>query len=446
MPSSHRNSLKVVALGSAIMALSWFVEGLIDGYFEGESLAVALFEPTPHELAIRVAFLLSQALFIVYIAWTWHKREVLERSLHEAVASAHLEKEKSEAILDVLADAVSIQDTDLRVLYQNRAHRDLMGEHLGEYCYKAYQEKVDVCPGCHLVQSYSDGLPHRREASAQTLAGFKHFEILSTALRDGDGKIIAGVESVRDITPRKEAEEKILALNRELEMRAQHLSAINRDLESFSYTLSHDLKIPLTAIYGAAQILSDSYRESFDENGTFLLDQICRGGERMEELLDAMLQLAQANRGDLQIERVDLSAMAREIADSLQMLAPQRQVTFRIASAIEVDGDARLLRSVLENLLGNAWKFTHDVPQPLIVFGRASVNGGVYFVSDNGPGFSAEQAAQLFQPFRRLKQTSGIQGTGIGLATVQRIVERHGGKAWAEGQAGGGATFFITLP
>lgn len=419
---------------------------LIDMVFKGETFSQAFLAPTPHEIAIRALFSGTLILFTLYIASIWRKRDMLEKSLQEALEVARIEKSKSEAILEVIGDAISIQDLDLKILYQNRAHLDLMGDHRGEACYRAYQKKEIACEDCHLLLCFADGLPHRREVTSPGKDGTIHVDILSTPLRDSSGNIIAGIESIRNITRRKETEQSILNLNAELRQKTQELSALNHDLKTFSYSLSHDLKTPLTIMYGSAQILHDTRSSQLDETGVYLLEQITLAGERMDQLLDAMLQLAHHAQMGLELDKIDLSLMVKEIAAAQRTRAPERSIHYTIADGVIRSGDPRLVRSVLENLLGNAWKYTRHTKDPVIEFGCKDHDGiESCFVRDNGAGFDMQKAEKLFRPFQRLHSPEEFEGNGVGLATAQQIIHRHGGRIWAEGRPGEGATFFFTL-
>ena len=421
---------------------------LIDMVFKGETFSQAFLALSPHEIAIRTLFSGTLILFTLHIASIWRKRDLLEKSLQEALEAACIEKSKSEAILEVIGDAISIQDRDLKILYQNRAHIDLMGNQRGETCYRAYQKRETACEGCHLLLCFEDGLPHRREADAPEKDGGRtiHVEIISTPLRDSSGKIVAGIESVRNITRRKETEQSILNLNADLRQKTQELSALNHDLKTFSYSLSHDLKTPLTIIYSSAQILHDTRSSQLDETGGYLLEQIILAGERMDQLLDAMLQLAHHAQMGLELEEINLSMMVKEIISAQRASAPDRSIRYTIADGLVRSGDPRLIRSVLENLLGNAWKYTRHTDDPVIEFG-CTIHDGVEscFVRDNGAGFDMQKAEKLFRPFQRLHSQEEFEGNGVGLATAQQIIHRHGGRIWAEGRPGEGATFFFIL-
>lgn len=222
------------------------------------------------------------------------------------------------------------------------------------------------------------------------------------------------------------------------------LKAVNSELESFSFTVSHDLRSPLNVIGLYCQVIMEigCGDEQSREYVKGILDQV----DRMNQLITTLLNFSRLSRGEMNRTKVDLSVMAREIAAHLSMKQPERAVSFSIEDGIVVDGDTKLLRVVLENLLGNAWKYTGREAEALIEFGkRESGKEPAYFVRDNGTGFNMSEAGKLFNPFRRLHDKEDFEGTGVGLATVRKIVERHGGKVWAEGEVGKGAVFYFTL-
>jgi light-regulated signal transduction histidine kinase (bacteriophytochrome) len=226
---------------------------------------------------------------------------------------------------------------------------------------------------------------------------------------------------------------------------ANRLAQSNRELEAFSSSVAHDLRAPLRSIDGFSQALLDRHSASLDEEGRGYLRRVCAATRRMGTLIDDLLSLSRLTRSQIVRANVDLSFLAREIAEELRSSAPQRDAEFVIEDGLIADGDAILLRAVLVNLLGNAWKYTSKHPRAKIEFGATRAGEKAYFVRDDGAGFDMRHGQKLFTPFGRLHSVGEFEGSGIGLATVQRIVERHGGRVWAEAEVERGAAFFFTL-
>ncbi|MGE0557884.1 MAG: PAS domain S-box protein [Burkholderiales bacterium] len=287
----------------------------------------------------------------------------------------------------------------------------------------------------------------------------------SVTERDRNGRAVRVLGTNIDITRRKQTElalrerdvmlrdsaEEIRKLNAELERRVEQrtraLAAANRDLESFSYSVSHDLRAPLRTIDGFSQILLQEHAGSLDETGRGYLERLRAGSQRMARLIDDLLELARVTRRDLNIRDCDLTLLAREIAQDLQRAEPERNVEFIVAEGMTVTADPGLMRIAMDNLIRNAWKFTGRRDQGVIRIGCIIGDGETtYFVNDNGVGFDMAYASKLFAPFQRLHSEAEFEGTGIGLAMVQRVVRRHGGDVRAEAEPDRGATFFIMLP
>jgi two-component system, sensor histidine kinase and response regulator len=245
----------------------------------------------------------------------------------------------------------------------------------------------------------------------------------------------------------RQAEQEILRLNRALKTRVGALSELNAELEAFSFTVSHDLNGPLAHITSFSRALKDECGLVLGERGLGYLDRIDSASQRMGQLICDLLELARGSHCDIKLETVDLSAIAGEIAGGLRAAAPERAVQWEIAKGVAARGDLRLLTVALRNLLENAFKFTRRAEAARIEFGVETTTGPpVYFVRDNGIGFKTGDRDKLFQPFQRLPSARDFEGTGVGLATVNRIVKRHGGRIWAEGEEGSGATFYFELP
>ena len=263
--------------------------------------------------------------------------------------------------------------------------------------------------------------------------------VVITALRDDRGQLRGFGKVTRDMTARKRADEEIL-------LRTTQLEAANKELEAFSYSVSHDLRAPLRSIDGFSQALLEDYADKLDSVARDHLQRVRRAAQRMATLIDDMLNLSKVTRSAMHREKLNLSALANSIAAELREAEPGRQVEFVIENDLTAEGDSRLLRAALENLLGNSWKYTSGHPRARIEFGRTRQNGtSSFFVRDDGAGFNPRYAERLFGVFQRLHTATEFPGTGVGLATVQRIIRRHGGEIWAEGAVEKGATFYFTL-
>jgi light-regulated signal transduction histidine kinase (bacteriophytochrome) len=251
-----------------------------------------------------------------------------------------------------------------------------------------------------------------------------------------------------EISERQQAEQREQALNQGLRQAILELKAVNKELEAFSYSVSHDLRAPLRSIDGFSQALLEDCDDQLDETGQDYLRRIRAATQRMGHLIDDLLTLARVTRSEMNLECIDLSRIAGRICNDLQQTQPERLVEFAIQPGLTAQGDSRLLQVLLTNLINNAWKFTSKHPQARIEFGAIAQSNDlptVYFVRDDGTGFDMAYAEKLFGPFQRLHGIHDFPGNGIGLATVQRIVHRHGGRVWAEGKMEQGATFYFTL-
>jgi hypothetical protein len=234
-------------------------------------------------------------------------------------------------------------------------------------------------------------------------------------------------------------------LERHLRQRTAELEATTKELEAFSYSVSHDLRAPLRAIDGFCHVLQEDFGEGLDARAKAYLDRVCHAADQMGMLIGDLLRLAQVSCGEMQKAAVDLTAIAQSIATELRISAPDRRACFTIAPDVVVHGDARLLEVALTNLLRNAWKYTGRQTAAHIEFGIRQGAPPTYFVADNGAGFDMRNAGKLFAPFGRLHSEAEFEGTGVGLATVDRIIRRHSGRIWAESAPGKGAVFLFTL-
>ncbi len=277
------------------------------------------------------------------------------------------------------------------------------------------------------------------------------FKFGGTVIHDSDHQPVVAIVTTSDITEQKLAEEQNRRLHETLESRVAtrtaELQAVNKELESFSYSVSHDLRAPLRHISGYSQILLDDYANVLDDNGKQFLNEVRGATEEMSHLIDDVLKLARVSQGEILREEIDLSELAAEIIAKQIKSDPDRKVKVTIEKGLSAYGDWRLLNVVLTNLLENAWKFTSKSNKPEITFCHEPVVGARgYCIRDNGSGFDMKYADRLFGAFQRLHSADEFEGTGIGLATVQRIINRHGGQIWAEGAVDNGAKFYFTLP
>jgi len=286
----------------------------------------------------------------------------------------------------------------------------------------------------------------RRKDTGETWVGSYSF----SPIRNKDNAIVGAVVTARDITDRKRTELKILRLNEELEQRVRdrtvQLEAANKELEAFAYSVSHDLRAPLRGIDGWSLALLEDYQSQLDERACQYIERVRSETQRMGQLIDDLLQLSRVTRSQIQKAKVNLSALAQTIVKHLQETQPARQFDISIAPGLTAMGDDRLLEIALINLFNNAFKFTGKLPLARIEFGKTIVDGRqVFFIRDNGAGFDMAYSTKLFGAFQRMHKQTEFPGTGVGLATVQRIIHRHAGRIWAEAKVDQGATFYFTI-
>lgn len=266
-------------------------------------------------------------------------------------------------------------------------------------------------------------------------------------IKDHDGTVKGLVISLIDITELKMHQKEIQKLNHNLIQYAAELKAANAELEAFCYSVSHDLRAPLRSMNGFSQALLEDYTNKLDDEGKDYLTRIHNSTEKMSELIDDLLKLSRLTRSEMHYEEVDLGTIARDIINNLKKTDPSRTVKLKLHERLIVNGDENLLRLALENLLGNAWKFTKTRPTAHIELGKKQQdNETIYYLKDDGAGFDMKYSDKLFIPFQRLHSERQFEGTGIGLGIVKRIVTRHGGRIWAEAEVDKGATFYFTLP
>ncbi len=346
---------------------------------------------------------------------------------------------------------VMITACDGTVEYVNQKFSDVTGfagcEVVGRDLRSLFAGRVADDMTEELWKSISSGKEWRGELQNRTKGGERYWESVAiSSIVDEQGAITNFVIEKEDITRRKLAEEEIESLNARLAERAAELEALNGALEAFNYTVSHDLRTPLTVINGYNQLLRERYADRLDQDGAGYLQTIADEVQQMNKLIRSLLEFSRMGRQELDCTEIDLSYLAKAIMEELKHKTPERAVTFVLQNGICCNGDYALLRVVLVNLLGNAWKYTGRNEKAVIEFGAQVIQGETaYFVRDNGAGFDMAKAEMLFTPFQRLHSAEEFEGHGIGLATVAQIIKRHNGRVWAEGVPGSGATIYFTL-
>jgi len=364
------------------------------------------------------------------------ERKRAQRALFES-------ERRLQAILAHTPAIVYMKDLEGRFLLMNHRFEDLFGikveELLGKTVYDFFPKEMAEAYEANDRKAIEGGVPVQVEEVAPQADGLHTYLSLKAPVFDRPGVPYALCGISTDITVLKRTEE-------ELRGAKEAAEATSRELEAFSYSVSHDLRAPLRSIDGFSQALLEDCAPMLDDKARQHLQRVRAASQRMGRLIDDLLDLSRVTRAEMQRGKVDLSRLARAVADNLRRTDPARRVEVEVAEGAIVDGDERLLRVVLENLLGNAWKFTKERPVAHIAFGAMAENGHkAFYVRDDGAGFEMAYAHKLFGAFQRLHAAKEFEGTGIGLATVARIVRRHGGKVWAESDLGKGATFYFTL-
>jgi signal transduction histidine kinase len=387
----------------------------------------------------------------------WHlaRLQADMHELREQVMKLSLARVENERLIRMLLAempvALILFDEDRKVVQMNRAAELLFGTlrrtALGMRC-DAYLDCFAQAGQCCPVLDQGQRI-NMDEVQPGTRT-HKPLQLLRTAVALSEGGQNMVLEAFIDNTDRKNAEARLTQYREELENtvaeRTARLEQTVEELEAFSYTVSHDLRSPLRAIDGFSQLLLDEYGESLDEVAAGYLTRSRNAAQRMSHLIDDLLNLSRISRVRLNRQQVDLSAIGEEVAGELRAECGEREVLISVQSGLRAQAEPGLVRAVLVNLMNNAWKFTASRPDAAIEVGATRIESDtVFYVCDNGEGFSMQYASKLFLPFHVLEPQSPASGTGIGLATVQRIIHRHGGSIWTHAEPGAGATFFFTL-
>lgn len=372
--------------------------------------------------------------------------------LHKLQEQIAEEKNFVNAILETSGGLITVLDNNLKIIRFNKACEELTGFTADEVKNRSMldlfvpdEEHEALLKFARRFTRDESVLEH--ENHWKTKSGEMHFiRWRKTAWFDSDGNVKIIIATGIDITDRMQLEQQLRTYKSRLEHRAEELAEANRDLESFSYSVSHDLRSPLSAVKGFTNILEEDYGDKLDEDGRDCLQSIKTGIDKMADLINDILNLSRIGRQEVKRETVDLSSMVRKYLDELASLEPRRVTEFVIEENVTVQADPRLVHVELENLLRNAWKFTLKKEVTHIEFGSMHPDGKtVFYLRDNGIGFDQKVAKRIFEPFKRAHSEKEYGGTGIGLSIVQRVIKKHNGEVWAEGIPGVGATFYFTL-
>ncbi len=378
-------------------------------------------------------------------------RRRVEEDLHQTRIKLRVEVEERSSLLDLTHDSIFIRDMNSIIAYWNRGaeefygwtRKEAIGKRPAELLHTVFPKPFEEIWGELLQTDRWEGeLTHTKADGAQVIVASRW-----SLRRDQQGRPVAILETGNDITGRKRWEEEIQALNQQLAKRSAALEASNKELEAFAYSISHDLRAPLRHTAGFAELLSKSAASSLNEKSQRYLTMILEAAKRMGSLIDDLLAFSRISRAEAHNSTVSLEQLVREAVAEARQDANDRKIVWKIDRLPEWYGDRSMLRLALVNLISNAVKFSRTRPQAEIEIGCAEHNEDyiALFVRDNGVGFDMKYSNKLFGVFQRLHPQEAFEGTGIGLATVQRIVHRHGGRVWAEGKVDGGATFYFSL-
>lgn len=418
-----RSRPELLSLGNRLMPVALFLAGMV----------VTLFLAGLHR-AVRKAWAAERAL----LENETRARQVLEQKVNERTFELLRERSYLNAVLENVDASIMACDGEGRITYMNRLARENFGSPGADISTPLPGLPIEEHPLARVIrEGQFSGVDF---VQTKENGGTRIHSSSGRVIRDSEGRIVGAVLVLHDVTEAQESREKLRESNRAFQ-------AANEELEAFAYSVSHDLRGPLRGVDGFSQALLEDYGDRLDGEGKKYLGFIREGIQKMGHLIDDLLNLSRLTRMELVKTRVSLTAISVRILERMSREEPGRDVRWTVEPDLWVDADPGLLTAQMENLLGNAWKFTSRTPEARIEVGSKSADGSrVYFVRDNGSGFDMKHSHKLFGAFQRLHSSRDFAGTGIGLATVRRVVNRHGGRIWAEAEPGRGATFFFTLP
>ncbi len=401
--------------------------------------------------AAEIPYFIIFASFGALITWFATIRRRIEEDLRQTRDKLRIEIEERSSLLDLTHDSIFIRDMNSIITYWNRGaeefygwtQKEAIGKRPGELLGTVFPQPFpEIWEELLQTDRWEGELTHTKADGTQVIVASRW-----SLRRDPQRRPVAILETGNDITARKSWEEEMQALNQQLAKRSAALEASNKELEAFAYSISHDLRAPLRHTAGFAELLSKSAASSLNEKSQRYLTMILEAAKRMGSLIDDLLAFSRISRAEAHNSTVSLKQLVQEAVAEVGQDANDRKIVWKIDPLPEWYGDRAMLRLALVNLISNAVKFTRTRPQADIEIGCTNQKEDhiVLFVRDNGVGFDMKYSNKLFGVFQRLHPQEAFEGTGIGLATVQRIVHRHGGRVWAEGTVNGGATFYISL-
>jgi PAS domain S-box-containing protein len=403
------------------------------------------------EVPYYILFILFASLLAWFSALRRRVEMALVRSRDELQQEVELRTQQA-SLLDLTHDTIFVRDMNHVITYWNRGAQELfgwtaeeaLGKHSRQLLRTVFPVAIEEIERELLRTDRWEGELERAKADGTAVVVASRWSLR----RNDEGIPVAILETNNDITQRKRGEEEVLKLNQKLGERTTELEAINKELEAFAYSISHDLRAPLRHVVGYAEMLEKNASKVLDEKSRRYMTTILESAKRMGILIDDLLAFSRIGRAETRQTLVSLDQLVKEVRSEVAQETDARNISWKVGALPELYGDRSMLKLALVNLISNAVKFTRTRTQPQIEIGCAErpSDGVVMFVKDNGVGFDMKYVNKLFGVFQRLHRADEFEGTGIGLATVQRIIHRHGGQVWAEGLVDQGATFFFSVP